>query len=403
MNNTYFIYLLCFIIKILYAESNYSNSILIGPNQYVIGINLDQNKYLNYTKYNILNPNNSTYIQNIIQLALYNIGNEGGGIVYILEGTYIVSRNLNINASNIQINGDGIDKTIIKLADNSPVGDTNDRLKYGFIRAENIDNFIVSNLTLNGNRNEQSYDQKYMYARYGIYTEECNQIWFDYVKVDSFQDYGFNPHGIKSDRIWANYLTISNCISQNNGWDGFTIDQTFYGFITNSLSQNNGRHGFNIVTGAKFINLDNNTAENNGINDNTFDNVNGCGFTVQNNFLFDTSDVIMNNNIITNNLKSGICLSDVYNINITNNVIGGDCNCDDKVDKSCTCLHLLNERSTFIDENVCNSLKFSNTNAETYLNTNTLNKIEYCPSESIANLLNFPLVGIYLIVISLIM
>src|SRR5207249_31502 len=127
-----------------------------------------------------------------------------------------------------------------------------------------VNDFIVSNMTIDGNKQNQYTDPNSSYGRYGIFTEGGRNIWFDFVKIINFQGYGFDPHGWKTGNIWGNYLTITNCISENNDWDGFTLDETLYIYIKNCISSNNGRHGFNVVTGSQNVLLINNFAYNNG-------------------------------------------------------------------------------------------------------------------------------------------
>ncbi|CAH6420929.1 Hypothetical protein KVN_LOCUS75, partial [uncultured virus] len=379
------------------------NQIIIGPNNYFIGINLNITLYPENTSFNIDNEFDSIMTHIIMQRAIDQIGLNGGGTLHILPSTYTIQKNLVINWNGIHLKGSGIDQTIIKLEDFSSALFQN-ITKSGLIRAQNISNMIMSDLTLNGNRQNQYYNIKYLYARYGIYTEACTNLWFDQIKIMNFQDYGFNPKGSKSNSNWANYLTITNSISTNNGWDGFAIDQTNNVIISDCIAENNGRHGFNIMSGSKTVILMNNIANNNGFADKTFNNANGCGFTIQNNFLLGTGDVILDGNNAKDNLKTGICLSDVYNIKIINNNIEGTCTCLVSNNKTCTCLNFINEYSVIVKNNTCSTYKFSNSlnfynisDIEDYINDNIFNKIPYCDDQKSFNLSIFSYINYLLI------
>lgn len=323
----------------------YSDLITIGPNYYLVGIKLKIEDYPSTTIYNINEPNDSTKVHSKIQEAIDNIIVNGGGIVHIKEGTYVLMRNLLVQGNRTHLEGDGIDKTIIKLDDFAPSFIIGDSKRSGFIRSRATSDFIVSNMTIDGNKNYQYYDDDSVYGRYGLFTEGCTNIWFDNVKVINFQGYGFDPHGWKTANILGKYLTISNCIAENNNYDGFTIDQTYYAYIVNCISNNNGRHGYNIVTGAKFINLTNNIATHNGFYDPYGGS--GCGYMVQNNQLFGTSDVTMNNNSAFHSKKSSLCLNDVYNVTFAENYIND----------SNYCFHFVKTRSSIIFNNICYAKK----------------------------------------------
>jgi hypothetical protein len=358
----------------------YNNLITIGPNKFIVGINLDNTQYVNSTVYNIPNPTNATETHSILQKAVIDIGNLGGGIVTIKQGTYNLIKNLEIYKKYVQINGEGIDTTILKLDDYAPSFIVGTSKRSGFVRARLISNIIISNITLNGNKNMQYHDVDSSYGRYGIFTEGMDNVWFDRVKIINFQGYGFDPHGWKSGGIWSRYLTISNCISERNDWDGFTIDQTFNVTIYNSISNNNGRHGFNIVTGTKYGLLYNNYANYNGF---YYYSGSGCGFMVQNNQLYGTSDVTLINNYANNSKKAGFCINDVSNIAISYN----------NIESSCTCFDVVTGRSTNVTNNRCITNRLAKittttviygsydiTNQEgVYFTDNIFTKIVTCP------------------------
>lgn len=286
---------------------------------------------------------NITFSDNIIYNDIFkdqlkDLRDQDGGILNIGEGTYLLDTNI-IVYDKIHVKGAGMNKTILKLIDYAPP--FFDRYwKSGLIRARFVDHIIISDLTLDGNRENQYQDHNHSYGKFGLFTEACDHVWFDNVKVMNFQGYGFDPHGKKPDN-WGHYLSITNCISENNHWDGFALDQTYNIHVENSKAINNGRHGFNIITGSQSVNLINNTAIYNGFHG--IYNGTGCGIMVQNNDEFGTQDVFLENNYISESYKAGICLNGVEDIYVKNNII----------EKSCNCIELIETKDSFIIKNQC--------------------------------------------------
>ncbi|AYV81807.1 MAG: hypothetical protein Harvfovirus64_1, partial [Harvfovirus sp.] len=247
------------------------------------------------------------------------------------------------------LQGEGIDITTLMLVDNAITFQN-----AGFLRSEMQHDIMISHLTINGNKAAQANDDASAYGRYGIYTEGCTSVVFDYVRVTQMTRYGFDPHGHKNAMEWAQNLTITNCISDENGWDGFTIDQTEYITLWNNIARENGRHGFNIVTGSTNGIISNNTATNNGY-DLDPDTMGGCGITVQNNFNLGTSHIQILSNLLVNNKRAGICLNQVTDITIMENTI---------ID-SCICMVLVSEEpDLLISNNFCQTrifLRLTNT------------------------------------------
>ena len=90
---------------------------------------------------------------------------------------------------------------------------------------------------------------------------------------------------------------------------------TNYIHVEKCIAYDNLRHGYNIVTGSKNVVITNSQAYNNGRS-----GTSGCGITAQNNGNYKTNTVEFTNNNIKNN-RYGICVNDVYNVKILNNVI----------------------------------------------------------------------------------
>jgi len=271
-----------------------------------------------------------TDIYHVTQTVLNALNNQGGGKVTIANGTYILSKNLELY-DNIHLSGMGMYETTLKLIDFAQKFD-----KAGFIRSVRTRNIIVSDITLDGNKHHQiidgidndisenaSYADSTRYGRYGLFTEGCDNVIFDNVRVMSFQGYGFDPHGQKQTNTYGTSLTISNCLSTNNDWDGFTIDQSVNVLVNNCISQNNGRHGFNIVTGSYHVFIENSLSISDGF---YYTNGTGCGVSIQNNQGYPTNSVSVNNVTVVRAKKAGICVEGVRNITLTKNQITGrDC------------------------------------------------------------------------------
>lgn len=275
-----------------------------------------------------------TDIYDITQSVVNTLRNIGGGKITIANGTYILSRNLELY-DNIHLSGMGMYETTLKLIDFAAKFD-----KAGFIRSLRTRNIIVSDITLDGNKHHQiidgvngvngvngiendSYARSTRYGRYGLFTEGCDNVTFDHVRIMSFQGYGFDPHGQKKTNTYSTSLTITNCVSTNNDLDGFTIDQSVNVLVKNCISQNNGRHGFNIVTGSYQVLIENSLSLTDGY---YYTNGTGCGVTIQNNQGYPTNSVSVNNVTIVSPKKAGICVEGVRNITLTSNQITGrDC------------------------------------------------------------------------------
>lgn len=298
--------------------------------------------YLIHDNNTLLNMTDQQAIQSTIDLP-------ESETVHLRSGTYYLSTNLFLK-ENIHLTGDGIDKTILKLEDFAPSFIVGTRRKSGLLRASFKNNITVSNLTLDGNKNNQYTDENHSYGRFGLFTEACDDVLFDYVKIINFQGYGFDPHGKKGDEyFWANNLTITNCIAENNTWDGFALDQTFNIEVDNCTAINNGRHGFNIITGSKYVVVKNSIAIDNGYYDPYGGS--GCGIMIQNNHYLNTSYVSLENNYLENSKKAGICLNDVSNVYASEN----------KIVKSCTCFELIDSSESEIIDNKCRTNRLNRT------------------------------------------
>lgn len=262
-------------------------------------VNLDKcNDTLSYCR--VANKTDTFYD---IQYALNFMSNKGGGDVVLQAGTYIIGYNIDMYKAT-RLYGQGIDKTYIKLKDYAPPFSNAGLLRATMQSTRGCNYIVISNLTLDGNKNKQYTDYVHIYGRFGIFTEVCHNITLDGVRTINFQGYGFDPHGMKPTSFAYN-LTIINSISNDNDWDGFTIDQSINVLVENCTAFNNGRHGFNIVTASKFVTLNNITTRNNGFFYYTKDP--GCGIAMQINKGFETQILMGHNAYLLYDNKGGFC------------------------------------------------------------------------------------------------
>ena len=249
-----------------------------------------------------------------IQAALDTIA-KTGGTVYLSDGVFTFSKNVEIKGNNTVLRGYSRDLTVLRLKSKA-----SKFAKAGFIRTMNTKYITISDMTLDGNRDQQYTDSTTNYGRYGIYTETCNYTTFTNLIVKNWYGYGLDPHGAGGIYAPGFYTTITNNIVTNNAFDGITVDKTENSIVANNLVVNNARHGINIVTGSKYTNIYSNQIQNNGWWYGGKPGV-GCGIMIQNNQGFDTRNANVYNNILTNSSRAGICLTDVENISMTNNQI----------------------------------------------------------------------------------
>ncbi len=298
--------------------------------------------------YTRVNPTQDA--QPFIQDALDSIYSSGFGTLYIKRGTYLLSKFIEME-SNIHLKGDGMNVTILKLADFATPWRIGTFRRSGFLRStlragQSCGNLTVSHITLDGNKLKQNNDSDSQYGRYGWFTEGCDNVTANYLHVMNWQGYGFDPHGWKSapgGALWAKNLTITNCVSDNNDWDGFTLDQTDGIYLENCIARNNGRHGYNIVTGTRNTYMKNITSINNGYY--YFTGPVGCGVAIQNNMNFGTRNIIVTNGILINDSRGGVCVNGVLNSIL------------DKFDIKTTqsCFRVSGSTNINITNNVCDS------------------------------------------------
>lgn len=138
--------------------------------------------------------------------------------LYMPEGTYIISDKITIN--NHLIYGDGIDKTILKLKDNSVLSSD------GVLKNQNIQDFTIKNLSFNGN-SENVPEYKTFLILYSS----------DNILVENIKVYNANTGGIKLND--STNVTIRNSYFENlNGIEGSTSPAIFGNPVNNLTIEN---------------------------------------------------------------------------------------------------------------------------------------------------------------------
>lgn len=257
----------------------------------------------------------------LFQSVLDRVKRENGGIITIHAGTYLLNKFLEL-PSNLEFRGAGMDVTILKLADYSPSFIYGTSKKSGFLRTRLTKNININGLTLDGNKAKQFTTDTFKYGRYGFFTEACENVFMDRVKIRDFQGYGFDPHGWKSAPEGPRYginQVFTNCVADNNDWDGFTLDQSYGYHIENCTSVNNGRHGYNFCTGTQDSLIINSVADNNGHY--YYKGGRGCAVNIVNNQGFPTGKITIKNNVLRRSKTAGVCTRGSFDINIEQNTI----------------------------------------------------------------------------------
>lgn len=224
----------------------------------------------------------------------------GGGSIYLPAGVYVVTQEIQL-ISNTQMYGDGIGATIITLPDalNHDVIGIVRTLDYETTPI--VSNVLVRDLTIDGNRQNQSEGSQFGFYCGSKTPRRHFQITAWRVEVRNCKGYGFDPHE------WTERMYILECISHGNERDGFTLDGIVDGVIRGCIAYNNDRHGFNIITNTFNTIVSQCIAHNNGVN----------GFTVQNG----AYAIQITTSLAYSNEGDGIYCIGVNDNQITNNQI----------------------------------------------------------------------------------
>ncbi|HEY9300755.1 MAG TPA: right-handed parallel beta-helix repeat-containing protein, partial [Phormidium sp.] len=251
--------------------------------------------------------------QALINRVIKQVGENGGGSVVMLGGTYDIADNVLITYDNVNLSGVGW-VTHLRQANNVVFENAGMLRSALHSEAENllIPRFYDQNIRhfrVDGNKQNQTSATN-SYGNYGTYGYSS----FEDLRVTNFGAYGFDPHENSYAPVPTIALTITDSLADNNGKDGITIDNLLYSLIADNIADSNVRHGMNIVTESRHNDFVNNITTNNGAN----------GITVQPGAidLSRTSDSnIIRNNISRLNKRSGIFTYLGQNNEIFNNIV----------------------------------------------------------------------------------
>ena len=243
---------------------------------------------------------NREFIQNAIDAAHLN----GGGIVFIPEGTYgIRARESGPGGiwlkNNVFLKGAGIGKTNLRVVDGHEGKLT------GIVRTprEMTYNYGLADLTLDGNRDNTTGKVDGYYSGGipgGLITDEDATILR--VEAKNNKGYGFDPHE-RTKR-----LQIKDCVAHGNGLDGFVADFIIDGEYINNLAYGNDRHGFNICTTTNDFLLKDNIARSNY----------GGGIVIQrgSEYIPSPSNILISGGISEKNSRDGILVQMSSNVRV---------------------------------------------------------------------------------------
>lgn len=245
----------------------------------------------------------------------------GGGTIYIPSGTYILRQSIWL-LSNTTVYGDGIGATVLKLADGVNEDVIGLLRTSGFTYHPDVYNVRISDLTLDGNRANQTEGEQFGFFCGAKSPQRHYQITCWRVEIKNFRGYGFDPHE------WTERLYLIECISHDNGRDGITLDGIVDGMLRSCITFNNDRHGYNIITGSHNVVVEQCIAHNNGENGFTIQNdsysvqVTGClsyGNRSDGIYCIGVNDNIITNNQVALNLENGIRIRGCARTTVTAN------------------------------------------------------------------------------------
>jgi len=171
-----------------------------------------------------------------------------GGTVYVPHGTYILDAT-NISNVTASMNGESMKGTVLKLIDSYSSSQN-------LLRVVSTDSIIISNLTLDGNKDNVSDGMQY-----GLYISTTNNS--GAVNVTSRNWTGVGVHFYNNTRAFGDRL-----YSTGNGYHGFEFEQNTLGTFSDIHGYNNTLHGILVSPGE---------VSGTGSRGNTFNNIVGSG------------------------------------------------------------------------------------------------------------------------------
>jgi hypothetical protein len=259
----------------------------------------------------------------VIQIVIASIRMMDGGTVWLGPGVFLMDYYVNIN-NYIHLRGSGMDITTLKLVDNAMPFDVGAYRRMGMLRTWlSMSEIVISDLTLDGNKQNQKSDRKNSFGRNGIHIADADGVWIENVRIKNFQGNGIKCYSLGWGAYGAN-ITIVDSIIEDNDYDGIHINNNDHVLIDKVSVDRNGRHGLNIVRGSQDIRV-------------LFNNITtsaGCGIMIQNMIpytdkYYGTKNILVRGNSFENNNRGGVCLDDVISITVDQNKFNESYTCFD--------------------------------------------------------------------------
>lgn len=227
--------------------------------------------------------------------------------VYIPKGVYIIDpvKALHVK-SGIKITGCGYN-TVLKVKPEANVLNN-------IIKCESVNNVLIRDIRLDGNRNTLSKSDTES-CNYGLYFGVCEDCTVQRVISSNFTGVGIHIYGSKN-------IKVDSCISGNNRYHGYEIEQCQMCVVSKCMAESNDRSGYVLNPGE--VNFKGSTGN---IITSSISYANGdYGVLVSagNNpeaIGTSTAENTITGNVLYKNEGYGVCLYDNSKILVSNNII----------------------------------------------------------------------------------
>lgn len=260
-----------------------------------------------------------------------------GGIVHLKAGTYTISKQIQIEYNGTTLEGEGADKTVIKLKENANLGEYNATYDM-YIGAPPLiknmssamQNLTFKNFTLDGNKFNQHYtingnrrlvedghDNYHGFIITGLNrTNRTKHITFNNMKILNTCDDGILTENVKD-------IKVDNVIFKHIGHSGT------YMIYSDNIEVKNSEFLVTVNSGVRFDSSNNIVVQNNRIYgeiEKTGNSNFGIQFTVRDKEDMPFDNVLLEKNVISHTAGAGIAIdaedpSNTNNLLIKNNVI----------------------------------------------------------------------------------
>ena len=285
-------------------------------------------------------------------------------VLFLKPGTYIISKPIEI-VSPIEIKGYNAQTTVLKLADNSSLWWTVNNTKSGMFRVTDTSDVHFSFLTLDGNSENQVVDSDTTMGKYGIYVKGSDKVSLFNVTVKNWVGYGVALYKTKDGS--QDGVVIDYSVIENNNWDGIIVSNYDNVQTRNSRISNNKRHGINIIESCSNIIILKNTINDNG---HYFpEQQGGSGVNMDLQSTPDSAEIHVRENVLHNNMFSGITINNAISLNISKNII----------DDSEYCLVVSQTLSSNISRNLCKNIVSNSNQIDDISVTDSTNRFAFLP------------------------